>query len=222
VYNLVGTEDTSVLDIASTVQSLVGDVEIEHVDGRGADFRGVEVDGSRAERELGWTAETPFREGVRRYIAWHREEEAAAAASRRRLVPLTRGSLANTARAGAALAMAAVVGISAAGFTSVNSLDDPTDRAALVMLSVLLMLPLALVAKIDWEHGRQRGLAKVVALAVAAASGAVLFPSPAAVVRQLHAHEIITLVMTTAIVSIIVLARRLADPNRESAPDSAA
>jgi UDP-glucose 4-epimerase len=220
VYNLVGTEDTTILDIASTVQSLVGDVEIEHVDGRGADFRGVEVDGSRAERELGWTAETPFREGVRRYIAWHREQEEAAVAPRRPALAAL-GSLATAARAVAAVLMAAFVGIAAAGLATVNSLDDSADRAAFVALSVMMMLPLALVADIDWDRGRRRALAHVVSLAVVASAAAVLFPSPASVARELHAHQIVTLALAVAAGAIWLMARRLVNPS-ESASDSAA
>src|SRR5205807_9919215 len=34
---------------------------------------------ARAERELGWTAATPFHEGVRRYVQWRREQAARAA-----------------------------------------------------------------------------------------------------------------------------------------------
>ena len=37
-YNLVGTEDVSIRQIADTVRSLVGDVEIEHTPGRAGDF----------------------------------------------------------------------------------------------------------------------------------------------------------------------------------------
>ena len=36
------------------------------------DFAGKEVSSDRAERELGWTASTPFAEGVRRYVEWRR------------------------------------------------------------------------------------------------------------------------------------------------------
>jgi len=71
VYNLVGTEDTSILQIAEVVQELVGDVEIEHTEGRAGDFRGVEVSEVRAREELGWEARVPFKEGVKRYLDWH-------------------------------------------------------------------------------------------------------------------------------------------------------
>jgi len=76
-YNLVGTESTSVSEIAETVRELLGTGEIIHTEARTADFTGAEVSGTRAETELGWTAETPFREGVRRYIEWRREADPA-------------------------------------------------------------------------------------------------------------------------------------------------
>jgi UDP-glucose 4-epimerase len=79
VYNLVSDEDTSVRDIAETVQAVVGDVQITYVEGRSGDFAGARVSGERAARELGWRARTPFAEGVSRYVAWHREQLAAAA-----------------------------------------------------------------------------------------------------------------------------------------------
>jgi UDP-glucose 4-epimerase len=218
VYNLVGSEDVTILEIASTVQSLVGDVEIEHVEGRGADFKGVEVDGSRAERELGWRAETPFREGVRRYIAWHREQEQPEPA---RPARLTRESLSTAARAGAAALMASCAGIAAAGIASVNSLDDSTDRASFVMLTVLLMLPLALVGDFEWERGRRRALGRVFALGLVASVAAVLFPSPASVVRAVHAHEGSTLILAIAASAISLLLVRFVRANPESATDSA-
>jgi UDP-glucose 4-epimerase len=80
VYNLVGEEDTSVLDIARVVRGLVGDVDIVHVDSRPGDFRGAHVSGRRAAEELGWRARTTFADGVARYLAWHREAHAEAAA----------------------------------------------------------------------------------------------------------------------------------------------
>ncbi|MEA2474800.1 MAG: UDP-glucose 4-epimerase [Thermoleophilaceae bacterium] len=218
VYNLVGSEDVTILEIASTVQSLVGDVEIQHVDGRGADFKGVEVDGSRAERELGWRAQTPFREGVRRYIAWHREQEQPEPA---RPARLTRESLMGAARVAAAMLMAASVGIVAAGIASVNSLDDSADRASFVMMIVLLMLPLVLVADFDWERGRRRALGRVLSLGAVASIAAVVFPSPASVVRAAHAHEVSMLILILAASAILVIAVRYTRSDPEGAPDSA-
>ncbi len=75
IYNLVSDESTTILQIAELVQELVAPVEIEDVGARTADYVGVEVSGERARRELDWTASTPFREGVRRYVAWRRDQD---------------------------------------------------------------------------------------------------------------------------------------------------
>jgi UDP-glucose 4-epimerase len=73
IYNLVGTEDTSIRHIAEIVRDLVGEVDIVHTEGRVGDFRGAEVSPDRALTELGWATQVPFREGVERYLAWQLE-----------------------------------------------------------------------------------------------------------------------------------------------------
>jgi UDP-glucose 4-epimerase len=70
VYNLVGSESTTIREIAETVRSLLGEVEIEYLPSRAADIRGSEISGERAARELGWRPTTPFAEGARRYVDW--------------------------------------------------------------------------------------------------------------------------------------------------------
>ena len=76
IYNLDGRERVSILEIAQTVRDETGDVEIVHTDPRPGDFGGKEVSSDRAEQELGWVPSTSFREGVRRYVAWHRDRDA--------------------------------------------------------------------------------------------------------------------------------------------------
>jgi UDP-glucose 4-epimerase len=75
IYNLAGTETTTIREIAHTVRDELGDVEIVHTEGRPGDFGGKEVSSARALDELGWRATTPFREGVRRYVEWRRHHE---------------------------------------------------------------------------------------------------------------------------------------------------
>src|SRR2546423_12845861 len=70
VYNLTGTETTTILQIAQAVRDLVGDAEIVHTPARAGDFGGKEVSGERALAELGWAPVTPFREGARRHAEW--------------------------------------------------------------------------------------------------------------------------------------------------------
>ena len=53
IYNLAGTETTTIVEIAHTVRDLLGDVEITHTEGRPGDFSGKEVSSQRALEELG-------------------------------------------------------------------------------------------------------------------------------------------------------------------------
>ncbi|HXE45029.1 MAG TPA: NAD-dependent epimerase/dehydratase family protein [Conexibacter sp.] len=75
-YNLVGDEEVTIREIAERVRDEIGDVELVLTEGRTGDFKGAEVSGARAAAELGWEARTPFAEGLRRYVAWHREHVA--------------------------------------------------------------------------------------------------------------------------------------------------
>jgi UDP-glucose 4-epimerase len=70
-YNLATREEVTIAEIADAVQDLVGPVGIERVPDRSGDFKGAAICSRRAEQELGWTACTPFREGLRRYVDWH-------------------------------------------------------------------------------------------------------------------------------------------------------
>src|SRR5947209_1967115 len=76
-YNLAGRETTTIRGLAEIVREEVGGVEIVHTEGRAGDLAGAAVCSKRAEQELDWTASTPLREGVRRYIAWLDEQPSA-------------------------------------------------------------------------------------------------------------------------------------------------
>ncbi|MFN8161182.1 MAG: NAD-dependent epimerase/dehydratase family protein [Solirubrobacterales bacterium] len=76
IYNLSSDETVTILQIAETVQEMTGGCEIVHTPPRPGDFPGKEISSERARAELGWEAETPFREGVRRYVEWVRRSRA--------------------------------------------------------------------------------------------------------------------------------------------------
>ncbi|MEA2396920.1 MAG: UDP-glucose 4-epimerase [Thermoleophilaceae bacterium] len=93
IYNLAGNETTTIREIAHTVRDLLGDVEITHTEGRPGDFSGKEVSNKRALEELGWSAATPFREGVRRYVEWRHHHDPVAGEPVQAPVPAARASL---------------------------------------------------------------------------------------------------------------------------------
>jgi UDP-glucose 4-epimerase len=76
VYNLASDENVTIKQIAETVKQLIGNVEIVHTPARPGDFGGKVVSSDRARSELGWSAATPFSEGVKRYVEWRREQAA--------------------------------------------------------------------------------------------------------------------------------------------------
>jgi UDP-glucose 4-epimerase len=71
-YNLSGDEVVTILEIAERVQENTDNCEIVHTPPRPGDFPGKAISNERALEELGWKAETSFKEGVRRYVEWVR------------------------------------------------------------------------------------------------------------------------------------------------------
>ncbi len=71
-YNLSGDEVVTILEIAERVQENTDNCEIVHTPPRPGDFPGKAISNQRALAELGWQAETSFKEGVRRYVEWVR------------------------------------------------------------------------------------------------------------------------------------------------------
>ncbi len=75
IYNLEGKEKVTIKQIAETVQKLMGDVKIESVPARPGDFSGKEISSELAKKELDWEPKVSFKEGVKRYIEWYKQEE---------------------------------------------------------------------------------------------------------------------------------------------------
>jgi UDP-glucose 4-epimerase len=99
VYNLASDESVTIRQIAETIQTLMGGVEIVYTPARPGDFGGKTVSSRRAATELGWTAATPFSVGVRKYIEWRHEQAGCG-----RDGSLANGSLANGSLANGSLA----------------------------------------------------------------------------------------------------------------------
>lgn len=80
IYNLDGTEQVTIKQIAETVQKVIGNVKIEYVPARPGDFSGKEVSSQLAKTELGWEPKVGFEEGVKRYVEWYKARVAKAEA----------------------------------------------------------------------------------------------------------------------------------------------
>jgi UDP-glucose 4-epimerase len=71
IINLEGPEPVSIRRAAEVVRELVNPLlPIEFVPARPGDYAGRQVSTAKATELLGWTAHTPFEEGMRRYLDW--------------------------------------------------------------------------------------------------------------------------------------------------------
>jgi UDP-glucose 4-epimerase len=166
VYNLVSDDDVTVRQIADAVGAAVGDVEIVHTEGRAGDFAGARVSGRRAADELGWTATTPFREGVARYVAWHRHQaESAPAVARARVVSVPAWVRPAVWMLGmAAIAICAVLGYVAA-IESIG-LDDGSAGTVGLVSAIAVLCTLASSGPVPGVAGWSAGSAALLPLLV--------------------------------------------------------
>lgn len=72
IFNLASNETVTIRELADVVGEVVGSAEIVHTPGRNGDFGGAEISNARALDELGWSADTPLKEGITRYLDWLR------------------------------------------------------------------------------------------------------------------------------------------------------
>lgn len=76
VINLGGGRATSINQLAKAVATAFGkpDYDIRHAPGRAGEQRAVQADIGKAKRLLDWVPKTSFEEGLRKTVAWAREE----------------------------------------------------------------------------------------------------------------------------------------------------
>jgi UDP-glucose 4-epimerase len=162
VYNLAGTETTTIRRLAEIVCDEVAETPIVHGEGRNGDLRGARVLSARAEEELGWRADTPLREGVRRYARWLDEQPAGVPARRtepghtvsgvRRLATALPAITHNPA-AGGAVAIIAVV---SAALAAILGSREEEQAADMTVLACSLLVPLWILTTAVWPPERRR------------------------------------------------------------------
>jgi UDP-glucose 4-epimerase len=76
-YNLEGKDLITIHELATTIQDLVGDVDVRFTEGRPGDFSGKTVSSQRAKEELGWEPKVNMKEGLDRYLQWFKQTEKA-------------------------------------------------------------------------------------------------------------------------------------------------
>jgi UDP-glucose 4-epimerase len=173
-YNLAGRETTTIRGLAEIVREEVGGVDIVHTEGRAGDLAGAAVCSQRAEAELGWTASTPLREGVRRYVAWlnaQPEVVAAPAAPRRAPLRAFAARMAHAVSEPATVGFAALVAVAAAIIAVILGTAEESQAATLTFTGLALMLPVWSLTMTPWPTVRRRLHTVLIALFAVAAVG---------------------------------------------------
>jgi len=192
-YNLAADTEVTIAEIADAVCDQVAPVPIERVPARGGDFAGATVSNERAKAELGWSAATPFTEGLRRYVAWHTDANGAAPA--RGFAPVL------AAGAGRVL-LGLWVLIALIALAAIDPLTDSYGVANTLIMGALLLVPLGLAM-----FRPQVGRAAYWGLAGAELAVAVL-PWPGVLGRVGHDHQVALLVSALVAVAAADVAGR--------------
>jgi UDP-glucose 4-epimerase len=157
-YNLAGRETITIRGLAEIVQDEVGGVDIVHTEGRAGDLAGAAVCSRRAEAELGWTADTPLREGVRRYVAWldERPEAVPAQVQRRQLLSSFVRHMAAVVAEPVTVGFATLVAVAAVTVAVIIGSNEESKSGSLTFTGLALLLPIWSLTMTTWPAERRR------------------------------------------------------------------
>jgi UDP-glucose 4-epimerase len=220
-YNLAGRETTTIRGLAEIVQQEVGGVEILHTEGRAGDLAGAAVCSKRAEAELGWTACTPLREGVRRYVTWLDEQPPAELVPARTEHPRTEHARAVAGRLAHAVAepvfagATTMIAVTAALVAAIIGAEE-SQAAYLLVTGLAVMLPLWTLAMSPWPAERRRLQTRLVIAAGVLSVGLIGVLSSRAPGPVHTTHLAIWLVLSASLASALQrMSRRAAVSERD-------
>jgi UDP-glucose 4-epimerase len=218
-YNLAGRETTTIRGLAEIVREEVGGVDIVHTVGRAGDLAGAAVCSQRAETELDWTASTPLREGVRRYIAWlEAQPEVAPVPAVPRRTPLRAfaGRMAHAVSEPASVGFAALVAVAAAIVSVILGTSEESQAATLTFTGLALMLPVWSLTMTPWPTEHRRLHTALIALFGIAAVGILGMLSSRSPGPFHVRHVLLWLLLCGSVASALqVLPRRVAAASRD-------
>ncbi|MCW3014263.1 MAG: NAD-dependent epimerase/dehydratase family protein [Solirubrobacterales bacterium] len=160
-YNLSGDETTTIRGLADIVCDVVAPVEIRHTEGRAGDLEGAVVRNQRAADELGWSATTSLRDGIRSYAEWRRGEATAVTPPQEHTSPARRrrpyarlAALATTDPL--VVAAASVIAIISATIATFLGAPDTDQRVNAILVGICVLLPLLPLVLVSWPGDRRR------------------------------------------------------------------
>jgi UDP-glucose 4-epimerase len=220
-YNLAGRETTTIRQLAEVVSEEVALTQIVHTEGRAGDLRGAIISSDRAERELGWQASTPLREGVRRYAAWLHEHSAVAVAVAAPVAPapVAESSMRRAATRLATVAAdplyvgaAALIAVASAAVSAILGTADDARAANCLVVALALLIPLWSLTSAAWPIDRRRLQAAFVAFGGAASVVVLGLVGSDTDMGTLHPSRVLLLMVVSAAATGVLRAvpRRLA------------
>ena len=194
-FNLVGSEEVTIRQIAEAVCTAVGDTRIEYAPGRTGDFAGAPISGARAATELGWSASTPFEEGIRRYVTWHR---ASVTPASRPVVEREFDVSQFGRRAALAFVWALATAVMVLGVASLTPADADMDTYGLFLGALILLLPLVLAGGFPWDDVTARALRAALWATAVVCLALAIFPWPSLVSHFGHGHAVLLALLAVA------------------------
>jgi UDP-glucose 4-epimerase len=158
-YNLAGRETTTIRGLAEIIRTEIAPVQIIHTPGRAGDLKGTTISSARAEREIGWRANTPLNEGVRRYANWIATQPPHPTHTLTRHTATARTLAARIATAAlqpARIGLVALIALVSALLPALAATRQIGEATGVTLIAMTLIVPLWAVTITEWPIALRR------------------------------------------------------------------